>query len=475
MASGFDINKFPGTLDYAKISPVKADAGYVTPAYEQDASGLGTSTKRVPIVSARGRIGMDLATKLFDYQFQASAQNTAVWRHAFTTMTMTQSVGTLLMNANSTLTTTTGCVLSTWRQFNFPGNGTVSAEIEALFTEQPLANQMVVAGFYPHGSATALPTDGVYFKYSSAGLVGAVNFNGSETATAQLLAPSDFTNNKSYTLRIEIQDGSVDFWRDERLLATLNTPAANGQPMLFDALPISLQFYNPGTVSGSPVMQCKVSNVSVTQRDLNTEKPWEIQQALNGLHAAQGTDGGTMGSTALYTNSLAAGAGAAMTNTTAALGTGLGGQFTAQPTLTAGTDGILCSYLNPAGSATQTPRTILIRGVRIQGMVSAALTGGPVLYAYSLAFGHSALTLATAETGSFVTATAKAPRRIPLGFETYVQTAAAGALGQGIYMPFAVPIPVNPGEYVAIVAKNLGTVTTVGTITFLVTFDACYE
>jgi hypothetical protein len=52
----------------------------------------------------------------------------------------------------------------------------------------------------------------------------------------------------------------------------------------------------------------------------------------------QGQTGQTLGSTALYTNSQAAGAGAAMTNTTAALGSGLGGQFAALPTLAISTD-----------------------------------------------------------------------------------------------------------------------------------------
>ena len=163
-----------------------------------------------------------------------------------------------------------------------------------------------------------------------------------------------------------------------------------------------------------------------------------------------------------------------MTNTTAALGTGLGGQFTWQPTLAVGTDGILCSYLNPVGSVNQTPRTMMITGVRIQSAVSTtALTGGPVVEAYSLAYGHTALTLATTESGSFTTATAKAPRRIALGFESFASAAAVGAMsaGDAVHMSFASPIPVNPGEYIAIVAKNLGVVTTAGVITSLVTFD----
>lgn len=473
---GFNIDKFPGTLDYAKLSQILADAGYTLLASEQNGdTAAGVSLRRSPIISAQRRLGIGLATNLLDYQFAAATQNTTRWRCLFTTMTMTQATGTLLMNASSTLTTTTGCLLSTWRQFQMPGNGTVRFEIETLFTELPLANQMVVLGFFPHVSATALPTDGVYFKYSSAGLVGVSNFNGVETVTAALLTTADFTVNKFYTLRADVTDGNIDFWRDDRLLGSLAPANANPETCLFGAQPLSLQFYNPGAVSGSPVMQCKIGNVSVTQRDLATEKMWQHQQAIQGLMASQGQEGGTMGSTALYSNNLAAPAGAAMTNTTAALGVGLGGQFTALPTLTAATDGILCSYQNPAGSATQIPRSLIILGVYIQGLVTVALTGGPVYYAYSLAYGHTAVSMATVDTGSFVTATTKAPRRIPLGFETYIATAPVGTLGQGRYVKFDAPIVVNPGEFVAVCAKNLGTVTTLGAITAHVTFDAYLE
>ena len=110
-------------------------------------------------------------------------------------------------------------------------------------------------------------------------------------------------------------------------------------------------------------------------------------------------------------------------------------------------------------------------GVKIHGAVTTALTGGPVTYAYSLAFGHTAVSLATAESGSFVTGTAKAPRRIPLGYETYAATAAVGVLGSpaGIDADFSsAPFPIHPGEILATVAKNQGVVTTLGVITLLV-------
>jgi hypothetical protein len=118
----------------------------------------------------------------------------------------------------------------------------------------------------------------------------------------------------------------------------------------------------------------------------------------------------------------------------------------------------------------------VIKGVWLKGMVTAVLTGGPVLYLYSLAYGHTAVSMATAEGTSFGTnPTTKAPRRIGLGIETYAVGAAAGTLGQGMFYQFDTPIVVAPGEFIAICAKNVGTVTTVGVITWLVGYDGYFE
>jgi hypothetical protein len=100
------------------------------------------------------------------------------------------------------------------------------------------------------------------------------------------------------------------------------------------------------------------------------------------------------------------------------------------------------------------------------------LTGGPVLYAYSLAYGGNVLSLATTDVAA---TSVKGPRRIALGFETFPATAAAGVVGGSVYMAFNSPICVQPGEYIQLVAKNLGTVTTGGVINFLVAFDGFME
>lgn len=53
--------------------------------------------------------------------------------------------------------------------------------------------------------------------------------------------------------------------------------------------------------------------------------------------------------------------------------------------------------------------------------------------------------------------------------------AATGTLGQRIDIDLATPIPVCPSEFIQLVAKNIGTVTTTGAITFLVSFGGYWE
>jgi hypothetical protein len=119
----------------------------------------------------------------------------------------------------------------------------------------------------------------------------------------------------------------------------------------------------------------------------------------------------------------------------------------------------------------------VIQGVTLSGGVNAALTGGPLILVYSVAYGHTAVSLATAESASFTNATTKAPRRVWLGVQTTVVTAAAGVpLGPApITMAFASPIVVAPGEFVAITVRNQGIVTSAGSIIITGAFDAYFE
>jgi hypothetical protein len=56
--------------------------------------------------------------------------------------------------------------------------------------------------------------------------------------------------------------------------------------------------------------------------------------------------------------------------------------------------------------------------------------------------------------------------------DTYAATAAVGVLGSTVPLELDLtqgPVTVNPGEHIAVVARNLGVVTTTGAITVVCT------
>jgi hypothetical protein len=441
----------------------------------------GTPVLASPFTSADANLGTGLMTPLFEYAFNGTAQDTSMWYCALTTMTATAGGGFLTLNASNIGTSATGIYLMTKRYFNLTGNAGLRFGMTANINLAAAANEVWYAGLGIPASATAAPTDGVWFQYTSAGLIGVVSYNSTITQTGALPVANPLTIpvNTNELFQIRIHDRVVYFIYAGNIIGSLATPAGQGTPFMSDALPAFVQYANTGTVSGGSFMMLKVATIVVDQLDSNLGKPYSHVQAAKGLQVYQGFQNGTMGSTAYYANNLAVGSGAAIANATAAAAfLGLGGQFTYVPTLAVPTDGILCSFLVPAGTINTTGRTFYITGVRIQSVVSATLTGGPCIMLYSLSYGGTTLSLATGESATFTTATAKASRRIALGIEQFAATAATGAVSTTncpVYMQFVSPVVVNPGEYIQIVAKNVGVVTTVGTITAMVTFDGYAE
>jgi hypothetical protein len=175
-----------------------------------------------------------------------------------------------------------------------------------------------------------------------------VNVNGAETSSAVLSTPS---YNAMHRYKITVENDRVFFAIDGVVQAIIATPNTAGFPVYSPSQPWFARVYN-GAIAPTLANVLKVGYLCVGMQDaVGLSLDIAALMAIGGRHGSQGQTGHTMGSTALLTNSLAPGAGAAMTNTTAALGSGLGGQFAAQPTLAANTDGIVCSYQNPAASA----------------------------------------------------------------------------------------------------------------------------
>ena len=110
---------------------------------------------------------------------------------------------------------------------------------------------------------------------------------------------------------------------------------------------------------------------------------------------------------------------------------------------------------------------MIVRGIKLDAVnTGAAVATSATTIQFSLAFGHTSVSLATAEA-----AAAKAPRRIALGYMTW---AVGAAIGQGpqsgpINVDFGdSPVFVNPGEFIQLVGKFLvGTATASQTISFV--------
>ena len=452
-------------------TPITAvQAGFSSMLAQNDAGDItGTRSVKEAYVSDDYRlaIGQDTISAL--YNFTPTTQNTGDFKHAFTTMTMTQSGG--FLNINPALATVSGnyAYLQSWRYFSLQGAaGNLTSFIGQISASIP-SNQIFEMGHFL-GTAGVVPADGVFFRLTSAGLYGVISYGGSETSVLTNVPSIPLSTNALYA--IIVGQRSVEFWVDYILVAEIPTPSSQAVPFLWLNLPVCVMMRNTNTVTGGATV--KIGSIHVEQLDMQTSKPYAHQMALQG-NAYQGQEGDTQGSLALYSNA-AVGAAAALTNTTAAAtNIGLGGVVQVLPTLAAGTDGILFSYLNPVATATLPGKTLVVTGIRIDASVQTVLVGGPLTLIFGAAYGHTALSLATTETGSFVTATTKAPRRVPLGNLDFIAAAAAGTGAVGVQVSFNSPIVVNPGEYFQTTMRNLGTVTTTGALAVTVMVDHYFE
>lgn len=447
-----------------------ADSGFVVLAAESDAGSVtGERVVRSLDISRdyRTRIGMD--SLLFNAKFPGAAIDTGRWSQILSTMTATVAGGFLTLNAGLSTATGVYAMVRSYRCFPVLGSFGLWAQANIQITQLPTANNVVEVGLFL-AATNAAPTDGILLRIDAGGVARIVANNaGVETQGSIFDAATILAPNTTHKMVIGIFDAVAELWIDDVLVSVVDKAASNADLTASAMLPFTFRVINSGVTGVAQTL--KVGQVNVSLADSNTVKLWSHMMAGMGAMGAEGQAGGTLGSTALYTNNLAAGAGVAATNTTAALGSGLGGQFALQPTLTVATDGIICSYQVPAGTNALPGKSLYIRGVKIHGVVTTLLAGGPVIAAWSLAYGHTSVSLATTES-----ATAKAPRRIPIGVQVFAAAAAVGVRDdREAFLDLETPVCVQPGEFVQCVLKNLGTVTTAGVITFIISFDSYWE
>lgn len=461
----------------------EAEAGAIGMFSEVDnGSVVGEREMLSPEVDKDYRLRVAHDNMLDQELFNYTAQNTGKHSFTFTTLAATIGTGGITTNSGSVTTTTTGLNFGTHAQFPVGGTQTTICETSVAFSAQPNANTIFDVGLFQRGATTAFaPLDGFYFRVNSSGMFGVVCSGGVETTTAVFpdalgTGTYAYVNNATNRLLIQANNVSVTFWINNVKYGEIDTPAGVNFPCKSLALPWSFRHAIVGGAAGA-VFQAVISDYRVYVRGPQFADDFgTVGNRVYGSH--QGLSGGTMGSLANYANS-ANPSPAVPTNTTAALGTGLGGQFWETFSLAVNTDGVICSYQVPAGSSTVQGRRLKLKAVKLASYIQTILAGGPMARQYTLAFGHTAVSMATAETASMATATTKAPRRVPLPALTQILTlnqAVSTMVAQlGTEVRFDNPIYVNPGEFIALVVKGVGTVGTSGTIAHMVAFDYSWE
>lgn len=415
-----------------------------------------------PEVDSDYRTRMATDTMLDIETFNYTAQNTGKHNTATSTFTLSWSAVGLNTNSGSSIAVG-GSTLSTYQEFPLMGSTNLYCEFTGGLNTAMFANSVVDIGLFRKGGTTPFaPTDGAYFKITSAGVNGVINYNGTEVQTSEFTTYTPAIADKSRWI-ISINEFTVDFWIDDKLYGRLEKPQASGQPFLSSSLPFAIRHANTGATAS--VVQFILTDYSVSiggavyNRSLG-------EQGNAAYGSYQGLSGGTMGSLASYANSTNPTA-AVPSNTalTANLPNGLGGQGAVTAQAAAVTDGIWGSYQVPAGTIAVQGKRLKITGIMINAVnIGAAVATTATTVQFSLAFGHTAVSLATTES-----AATKAPRRVALGYMTWPVGAAIGAQATPISIDFSHgPIYVEPGHFVQLVGKFLvGTATASQVINFM--------
>lgn len=448
---------------------IDTQAGFAAMMAENDAgSVIGTRQMRAVEVSKDFRVRTGQDNMVFNESFPGAAINTGLWSNPTTTMTTTTVNGFAVINAGLSVAIGAVAQLRTYRHFPCFKQYTTYAEMEVQLSSLPVTGNRCEWGLSLVSGSSA-STDGAFFRLESTGVFnGVLNYNGTETLTANINV-AQLGVNITHSYLIYVGSSFVEFWVDNILVGSIARPPGQGATTSSTNLPLSFRNYNVTATSTAQVM--RIGNVNVTFGDQAMSKPWGHVLSGMGASSIQGQTGSPLGSTAQINNAATAAA-AALTNTSAAAQfVGLGGIFNVLPTLVVGTDGILCSYQVPLGTSIAPGKSLYITDIRISSVVTTALAGGPVIYAASLAYGHNAVSLATTES-----AATKAPRRLGLGVIPYLAAAAVGTSANSldVYLSAGLPV-VQPGEFIQVALRNLGVVTATGAITFIISITGYWE
>jgi hypothetical protein len=448
---------------------VSSQAGYNSPLIEVDNGAVsGTRELRALNSTRDNRLSIASPTILMSKTFPGTILNTGYWNNIATTQTLTLAAGFLTLNASNLTTINTGAGFNSRQSFPINQGSTTIAEIDLHPTNTPVPNTVSEWGLFNYTTFNGAITDGALFRFNAAGEFRCVLVTNSvelqsSTLVASTYAPMNIT--KHY--RIKITEGAAEFYVGDIRIAIIYLDTAGSSTTVNSGLTLSARTYNTASLP-STATSLKIGRASVLVEDSLSSRSYNMSLSGMGSHSSYTQDGTTVGQTTLYTNNTAPTA-AVPTNTTAALGTGLGGHFYATATAAVNTDLIISSYQNPVSSGALNAKTLYINAISIDTYVQTVLVGGGMNIVWYLSIGSTAVSETTTES-----ATTKARRVIPLGIQTFAATAAATTAGASILRNMS-SVPVYSGEFVKVCCRYVGTAATSGVYGHLIGIDGVFE
>lgn len=414
-----------------------------------------------------GRLRISGDQVLFSDNVENATLNTNLWNTTVSTMTVTQSAGVITLNAGSSVAAATYAILASNKQFlRFVGN--------AIFYQGVIGWLPVTQNIWPAGAVgefgianfvtnTPLVSDGIFIRTNSTGDSYIVqSYNNQEDTTELLFAETGESfapvSGHFYLTEIIITDehihielvdlGTSGEEPGETTLVSQTVKFLSTRPGAYSVshLPMSARVYNQvATISAAQIL---LGNVQMSQLDMINVRTFGEMLVVNQKGAYQGPNTvAGLTQTANHANSTSPSS-ATLSNTAAGYTT-FGGRYQFVPVTGAATDYCLFGYQVPAGV------DCIITGLKISAVIATALGATAELLDWSIAVNSSAVSLATTEgAGTW------APRRIPVGTQGFIASAAAGVTASDIIIQFATPIVCNGGRFVQIILQTPNGTTT---------------
>lgn len=445
------------------------ESGYVVALGEahDGKSGYGTAVRRPLRVSTDGRLRAGVDTLQWGDTFNHTIADTSAYQHVTATATLALTGGYLVFNSGNSVASAAVSRVQTYKTFQLLPSSSLEVGFRVRFAINSQTNNVAELGI-GFAATTVTPTDGAYFKMTTAGdIVGVMNRNGVETTTATIFTP---VANIVYYLRMIVDQDRLEFYVDGVLHEVISTPTTDPAVSLSRAMPLLMRLYNSSATSSAQRME--VSDILVVTRDLSTNRLWATSQAGQLLHSISAPRGATAGQTANFSNS-AAPTSATLSNTAAGYTT-LGGKFQFAAVAGAATDYALFGYQVTAASSVGGNKNLVIRGIKIDTYnTGAAVATTATVLEWGLGVGSTAVSLATTDSA---TAGTRAPRKITLGVQSFAVGSAIGAVANTIDVNLDAPLYVEAGTFVHIILQMpVGTATASQVIRGTVTINGYFE